>query len=70
MDTQTTPSIWASLKITLNAIFSTIVTTATTVESTVKLVENEIGGLGQLQHIRFDAIKAERDQQRKLLKST
>ncbi len=61
------PSIWSDFKTTLRAVFSTIVTAATTTEKVVQLAECEVDNLREMQEMRLDATKAERAQQLKLL---
>lgn len=65
MDVQ--PSIWSDIKTTLRAVFSTIVTSATTVEKVVQLAECEVDNLREMQEMRLDFTKAERIEQAKLL---
>ncbi len=61
------PSIWSDFKTTLRAVFSTVVTAATTTEKVVLLAENEVDNLNEMQLIRLDQTKAERAQQRAAL---
>ena len=57
------PSIWSDFKTTLRAVFSTVVTAATTTEKVVLLAENEVDNLNEMQMIRLDQTKSERAQQ-------
>ena len=60
-------SIWSDIKATLRAIFKTVVTTATTCEKVVQLAECEVDNLREMQEIRLDLTKAERQVQLKAL---
>ena len=57
------PSIWSDLKTTLRSVFAAVVATARTTEKAVILAENEVDNLNEMQLIRLDQTKAEREQQ-------
>jgi len=57
------PSIWSDLKTTLRSVFAAVVATARTTEKAVNLAENEVDNLNEMQMIRLDSTKAERQQQ-------
>ena len=61
------PSIWSDLKTTLRAVFSTVVTIATTSEKVVQLAECEVDNLREMQGMRLDFTKQERIDQAKVL---
>ena len=63
------PSIWQDFKTTLRAVFSTVVTAATTTEKVVQLAENEVDNLNEQQLIRLDQTKADRKVQRAAIKA-
>lgn len=57
-------SLWSDLKTTVRSIFGAIVAAARTTEKAVTLVENEVDNLNEMQEIRLDLTKSEREQQR------
>ena len=61
------PSIWSDLKTTLRSVFAAVVATARTAEKAVILAENEVDNLNEMQLIRLDQTKAERQQQQAAL---
>lgn len=63
------PSIWSDIKTTLRSIFGAVVATARTTEKAVNLVENEVDNLNEMQQVRLDLTKAERQQQAQQLKA-
>jgi uncharacterized protein Yka (UPF0111/DUF47 family) len=57
-------SLWSDLKTTVRSVFGAIVAAARTTEKAVTLVENEVDNLNEMQEIRLDLTKSEREQQR------
>ena len=57
-------SLWTDIKSTLRSVFGAIVAAARTTEKAVILVENEVDNLNEMQEIRLDMTKAEREQQK------
>ena len=62
--------IWGSFKAVVNASAGTLVTTAQSVEDTVKLYQNEVHMISTEQRIRLDAIAADREGKLKLIALT
>ena len=53
-------SVWESVRTIINSFTRTFVRVAVTAEKTVKVVENEVDNIEEMQQIRLDAVKQER----------
>jgi len=53
-------SLWDSFRTIVHSFTRTFVRVAVTCEKTVKVVENEVDNVEEMQQIRLDAVKAER----------
>jgi len=53
-------SVWDSIRTIITSFTRTFVRIAVTTEKTIKVVENEVDNIEEMQQIRLDAVKAER----------
>ena len=60
-------SVWDSIRTIIHSITRTFVRVSVATEKTVKVVENEVDNIEEMQQIRLDKVKQERKEALKLI---